>query len=52
MGKEKIIRLQVDVPESIRTRLKLEAVRTGQNMGEVAEEILDEGLRKREEQNK
>jgi hypothetical protein len=48
---EKIVVLQVDVRESIRTRLKVQAVKRGITMGELADRILDEALKKLEEQN-
>ena len=47
---EKIVVLQVDVRESIRTRLRVQAVKRGITMGELAERILDEALKKLEEQ--
>ncbi len=47
---EKIVVLQVDVRESTRTRLKLQAVKMGVTMGELADRILSEALRKLEEQ--
>ncbi len=42
--------LQVEVRESTRTRLKLQAVRLGVTMGELADELLDEALNKLEQQ--
>jgi len=47
---EKTVVLQTDVRESLRTRLKLQAVRLGTTMSLLAEEILDEGLKKLEQQ--
>jgi len=44
--------LQVEVRESTRTRLKLQAVRLGFTMGELADELLDEALNKLEQQPK
>ena len=41
---EKLVMLQVEVPESIRARLKMEAIRQGTTMGELAQEILNETL--------
>ena len=46
---EKIVVLQVDVRESIRTRLRVQAVKMGVTMGELTERILDEALKKLEE---
>ncbi|MBD2416101.1 GIY-YIG nuclease family protein [Nostoc calcicola FACHB-3891] len=42
--------LQTDVKESTRTRLKLEAVRLGTTMSLLTEQILDEALKKLEQQ--
>ena len=42
--------LQVEVRESTRTRLKLQAVRLGVTMGELADDLLDEALNKLEQQ--
>ncbi|ARV63379.1 hypothetical protein BZZ01_32800 (plasmid) [Nostocales cyanobacterium HT-58-2] len=50
MSAEKMVVLQTDVRESIRTRLKLQAVRLGTTMSLLAEQILDEGLQKLERQ--
>lgn len=47
---EKTVVLQTDVRESIRTSLKLQAVRLGTTMSLLTEEILDEGLKKLEQQ--
>jgi hypothetical protein len=47
---EKTVVLQTDVRESLRTRLKLQAVRLGITMSLLTEEILDEGLKKLEQQ--
>lgn len=44
--------LQVEVRESTRTRLKLQAVRLGVTMGELADELLDKALNKLEQQPK
>ena len=41
---EKLVMLQVEVPESIRARLKMEAIRQGTTMGELAQKILNELL--------
>ena len=41
---EKLVMLQVEVPESIRARLKMEAIRQGTTMGELAQKILNEVL--------
>lgn len=49
---EKTVVLQADVKESTRTRLKLQAVRLGTTMSSLAEQILDEGLKKLEKQEK
>lgn len=46
---EKTVVLQTDVRESIRTRLKLQAVRLGTTMSSLTEEILNEGLKKLEQ---
>lgn len=48
---EKIVVLQVDVRESTRTRLRIQAVKMGVTMGELADRILDEALKKLEEQS-
>lgn len=50
--KEKTVVLQADVKESTRTRLKLQAVRLGVTMGFLADQLLDEGLKKLEAQEK
>lgn len=50
MSAEKMVVLQTDVRESVRTRLKLQAVRLGTTMSQLAEQILDEGLQKLERQ--
>ncbi len=50
MSEEKTVVLQTDVRESIRTRLKLQAVRSGVTMSLLAEQILDQGLKKLEQQ--
>ena len=50
MSEEKTVVLQTDVRESIRTRLKLQAVRSGVTMSLLAEQILNEGLKKLEQQ--
>jgi hypothetical protein len=47
---EKTVVLQTDVRESLRTRLKLQAVRLGTTMSLLTEEILNEGLKKLEQQ--
>ena len=47
---EKIVPLQVDVRESTRTRLRVQAVKRGITMGELTERILDEALKKLEKQ--
>jgi hypothetical protein len=49
---ENKVMLQVEVRESTRTRLKLQAVRLGVTMGELADELLDEALNKLEQQQK
>jgi hypothetical protein len=49
---ENRVMLQVEVRESTRTRLKLQAVRLGFTMGELADELLDEALNKLEQQPK
>ena len=51
MADEKNVVLQVDVKESTRTRLKLQAVRLGTTMGELADQILSEALTKLEQQS-
>jgi len=47
---EKTVVLQTDVRESLRTRLKLQAVRLGTTMSLLAQDILDEGLKNIEQQ--
>jgi hypothetical protein len=47
---EKIVPLQVDVRESTRTRLRVQAVKRGVTMGELTDRILDEALKKLEQQ--
>ncbi len=44
--------LQVEVRESTRTRLKLQAVRLGVTMGELADELLNEALNKLEQEQR
>lgn len=51
MADEKNVVLQVDVKESTRTRLKLQAVRLGTTMGELADQILSEALTKFEQES-
>jgi len=48
---EKMVVLQVDVPESTRTRLRVQAVKRGITMGELADQILSEALKKLEKQD-
>jgi hypothetical protein len=48
--REKIVPLQVDIRESTRTRLRVQAVKMGITMGELADRILDEALKKLEKQ--
>lgn len=48
--KDKIVPLQVDIRESTRTRLRVQAVKMGVTMGELTDRILDEALKKLEEQ--
>lgn len=45
---EKIVQLRVDISDSLRTRLKTQAVRKGVTMGELLEQIADEPLRQLE----
>ncbi|AFZ15699.1 hypothetical protein Cri9333_4943 (plasmid) [Crinalium epipsammum PCC 9333] len=47
---EKTVMLQVEVKESIRTRLRVQAVQRGLTMGELAEQILDQALKKLEKE--
>jgi hypothetical protein len=47
-SKKKTVVLQADIKETTRTRLKLQAVRLGTTMSQLAEQILDEGLTKLE----
>ncbi|WP_180268012.1 hypothetical protein [Nostoc linckia] len=47
---EKTVVLQTDIKESLRTRLKLQAVRLGTTMSLLTEQILDEALKKLEQQ--
>ncbi len=51
-GQEKSVMLQVEVPESIRARLKMEAIRQGTTMSELAQKILNEVLPKFESEEK
>ncbi len=51
MSEQKTVVLQTDVRDSIRTRLKLQAVRRGITMSLLADQILDEGLKKLEQEN-
>ena len=51
MSEQKTVVLQTDVRDSIRTRLKLQAVRLGITMSILADQILDEGLKKLEQEN-
>lgn len=46
------VMLQVEVRESIRTRLKLQAVKEGSTMGDLADKLLDEALARLEGQGK
>lgn len=43
-NKDKKVVLHVEVEESTRTRLRLEAVRRGISMGQLLEEILDKTI--------
>lgn len=47
---ENKVMLQVEVRESTRTRLKLQAVRLGVTMGELADQLLNEALNKLEQE--
>lgn len=47
----KTVMLQVDIKETTRTRLKLQAVRLGITMGSLTEQILSEALDKMEKEN-
>jgi hypothetical protein len=49
---ENKVMLQVEVRESTRTRLKLQAVRLGVTMGELADELLNEALNKLEQEQR
>lgn len=49
---ENKVMLQVEVRESTRTRLKLQAVRLGVTMGDLADELLNEALNKLEQQQR
>jgi hypothetical protein len=49
---ENKVMLQVEVRESTRTRLKLQAVRLGVTMGELADELLNEALNKLEQEHR
>lgn len=49
---ENKVMLQVEVRESTRTRLKIQAVRLGRTMGELADQLLDEVLSKLEQEQK
>lgn len=49
---ENKVMLQVEVRESTRTRLKLQAVRLGITMGELADELLNEALNKLEQEQR
>lgn len=42
---EKTVQLRVDIPESLRTRLKTQAVRRGVTMGDLLQDLLDKPLR-------
>jgi len=42
------MRLQVDVSEEVKTRLKLQSVKVGKSMSELVEEALKEYLDKKE----
>lgn len=42
------MRLQVDIPDELKTRLKLQSVREGRTMSEVVEQALAEYLNKSE----
>ena len=43
------MRLQVDVSEEVKTRLKLQSVKVGKTMSELVEEALKEYLDKKED---
>ncbi len=49
---ENKVMLQVEVRESTRTRLKLQAVRLGVTMGELADQLLNEALNKLEQEQR
>ena len=44
----KIAKLRVDIPDSLRTRLKTQAVRRGVTMGDLLQDLLDQPLRELE----
>ena len=46
------MRLQVDVSEEVKTKLKLQSVRVGKTMSELVEEALKEYLNKAEKDKK
>ena len=43
---EELMRLQVDIPEELKTRLKLQSVREGVTMSDVVEKALQDYLDK------
>jgi predicted DNA-binding protein len=45
-AKNEAMRLQVDIPDDLKTRLKLQSVRDGITMSEVVEKALNEYLNK------
>jgi hypothetical protein len=52
MTEEKTVYLQLEVPENLRTRLKIEALKQGITMRELAYQILDEALKELEKEGK
>jgi hypothetical protein len=52
MAKDKTVYLQLEVPEDLRTQLKIEALKQGLTLRDFAVSLLDEGLKKQQEQSK
>ena len=51
-NKDKLIVLQVHVPESFRTRLKMQSVRLGITMGDLLLQLTEQTLKKLEDKDR
>lgn len=52
MTEEKTVHLQFPIPDSLRVRLKIEALKQGITLRELAQNLLEKGLKELEKENK